>query len=251
MTSSGGDWVSQLSEADAPEEILLRTLKESLDSNGLAAFNRKLEELAASDLHGTTLQSTPLELVPVLLSANNALAEYPAELRQTLELIGRYGSAKEVLLVAQESLDTLVRLTKDHDDEDTTDEELTPRANPAEMVWKWIILIEMYTLAFPRLVLRKRSAPETAGPIVDHLRKSFDTLGILINPTTSEGQDIVDSCIRLGHALLGWFDAVQADTGRVAEFKVSLQDLLFTSVEECLSDLIVAQNRDGFVERLS
>ncbi|KAG8736351.1 hypothetical protein FRC10_009412, partial [Ceratobasidium sp. 414] len=211
------------------EEIILRALKESLDSNGLAVFNRKFGELATSDVHLEALQSTPLELVPVLLSAGNAITDHPAELRRTLELIARYGSAKEVLLVTQESLDTLVRSTKDDDDEGSTDDGDTLRASPSEIVWKWINLIDMYTLAFPRLVLRKRSAPETAGPIVEHLRKSFDSLGILIDPNTYEGQDIVDSSIRLGYALLGWFRAVQADVGKVGEFKAASSDFMPSS----------------------
>ncbi|KAG9119245.1 hypothetical protein FRC07_005805 [Ceratobasidium sp. 392] len=232
MNLADEDWVDKLSAAEAPEEIMLQALKENLYSDTLATFNDKLKEIASLDASRIVLRSTPLELVPVLLAANQSITDHPIDVRQTLELIALHGSAKEVLLVVQESLGSLVRSIRDQDNEDA-DEEPPPAASPAQVVWKWASLVEMYSLAFPRLVLRKRSAPETAGPIVEHLRKSFATLGILIDPNTSQGPEVVDSCIRLRNTLLRWFETIGVVPAEITKFKVSLQALLYTSVAEC------------------
>jgi hypothetical protein len=71
--------------------------------------------------------------------------DHPTDLHQTLELIAQHGSAKEVILVVQESLDALLRSVTDLGDEDSSDEDVPP-PSPTQIVWKWINLIEMYTL---------------------------------------------------------------------------------------------------------
>ncbi|KAG8773953.1 hypothetical protein FRC12_002220, partial [Ceratobasidium sp. 428] len=140
MDSTAGDWVNRLSTVDSPEKVILQALEESLASNTLAAFNLKLEELANSDAQRSYLHSTPLELVPVLLSVNSTILEYPADARQTLQTIAKHGSPKEVLLVVEESLDFLARIHVDDDEQD-----LEVKSISQILTWKWINLLEMDT----------------------------------------------------------------------------------------------------------
>ncbi|KAG8713605.1 hypothetical protein FRC09_018534 [Ceratobasidium sp. 395] len=246
MSSTAGEWVSRLSTVDSPEKVILQALEESLASNTLAAFNLKLEELANSDAQRSYLHSTPLELVPVLLSGNSTILEYPVDARQTLQIIAEHGSPKEVLLVVEESLDFLARMHVDDDEQDLEVESISQI-----LTWKWINLLEMDTLAFPRLVLRKRSAPETATPVVKHLCKSFNKLGPLFEASEPRGWELVDLCIRFGRALLGWFDARPADPEKIPEAKAWIQALLFSVVAECLSDSALARAESDFIGRLT
>ncbi|QRV82231.1 YAP/Alf4/glomulin family protein [Ceratobasidium sp. AG-Ba] len=182
-----------------------------------------------------------------MLYSDSSIADQPTDLCQTLELIAQHGNAKEVLLVVQESIDSLLQSTRSRDDNN----EGSLLTNPAHVVWKWINLINMYTLAFPRIVLRKRSATDTAGPIIKHLCKSFDELQEYVHPNGAQASTIVDSCMGLGYALLRWFDATHTEPNLVAEFKALLQDLLFLSVAICLDDEFVLEQNSAFVDRLS
>ncbi|ELU36348.1 central kinetochore-associated domain-containing protein [Rhizoctonia solani AG-1 IA] len=87
------------------------------------------------------LESTPLELIPILLLASDSIETSPHPLKNTYELIARYGSPKEILLVVQESLDVLLREAKELENE-----EESASSTPAQIVWKLLRLIEMSTL---------------------------------------------------------------------------------------------------------
>ncbi|KAF8601868.1 hypothetical protein BDV93DRAFT_607828 [Ceratobasidium sp. AG-I] len=254
---TGEDWVTSLENTDTPDLVVLEALKESLNGGQLGEFNTQVQKLLSSDTHHNILESTPLEVIPVLLAANAAVLDHLNDVERTVRLISQYGSAKEVLLVAQESLDALLQSTKSYDEEETSEDETTPggdtgqRPTPIPVIWRWVRIIEMYTLAFPRLVLRKRSATDTAAPIVEHLQKSFHMLGSSIEEASTQGQEVVGSCIQLVHALLGWFDTVRADAGDVSAFKAQLRNLILVGVAECLSDCDVTKAHNEFLARLS
>ncbi|CUA75586.1 hypothetical protein RSOLAG22IIIB_11856 [Rhizoctonia solani] len=108
----------------------------------------------------------------------------------------------------------------------------------------------MYTLAFPRLVPRKRSAPDTATPIVQHLRDSFRSLGQLVDPNEPVCQELVEACMRLGYALLGWFDGVGSKPYETIDCKTALEQLLSVAIAECLSDRHIMQDHNDFLYRL-
>ena len=115
----------------------------------------------------------------MLLAANAAVVNRPNDVERTIQLVSQHGSAKEVLLVAQESLDALLQSTKSHEEKEVPENETsagdntTQRPIPTCMVWKWIRIIEMYTSGtltksfFPRLAwinTRVLSLPAARSP---------------------------------------------------------------------------------------
>ncbi|CAE6477432.1 unnamed protein product, partial [Rhizoctonia solani] len=216
--------------------------KGSLNETSLHGFNVGLKELVRDEAYSHLLEPTPLELVPILLLANDAITADPQPLQETYELIARHGSPKEVLLVVQESLDILSQEVKELDN----DEE-SARSTPPQIIWKWLRLIDMYTLAFPRLVPRKRSAPDTATPIIQHLRNSFGSLGQLVDPNEPVSRELVEACMRLGYALLGWFGRTGSKDDEITGCKTALERLLSVAIAECLSDKHITQDHNDFL----
>ncbi|CAE6374135.1 unnamed protein product [Rhizoctonia solani] len=238
-------WVSRAKGSDDATHIIREALEKSLCESRLHEFNEELEQFVSDDGYGQILESTPLELIPILLLASDSIETSPHPLKNTYELIARYGSPKEILLVVQESLDVLLREAKELENE-----EESASSTPAQIVWKLLRLIEMSTLAFPRLVPRKRSAPETAIPIVQHIRNSLGILGTLVDPNEPVSREVVEACIGLGYSLLGWFDVVGSKADEVAECKMALENLLRVAVAECLSDNQVMQGYNNFLDRV-
>ncbi|CAE6434978.1 unnamed protein product [Rhizoctonia solani] len=241
----GGDWVDRAKKSDDATQIIREALEKSLKEDTLSEFNHNLMVLAKDEAYSYLLEPTPLELAPILLLANDTIAAHPQSLQETYELIGRHGSPKEILLAVQESLDSLL-----HEAKELEDDEESARSTPAQVIWKWLRLIDMYTLAFPRLVPRKRSAPDTATPIIQHLRNSFGPLGQLVDPNEPVSQELVEACMRLGHALLGWFDTLGSKADDVADCKIALEQLLSVAISECLSDKHIMQDHNDFLFRL-
>ncbi|KDN45809.1 hypothetical protein RSAG8_04642, partial [Rhizoctonia solani AG-8 WAC10335] len=239
------DWIERVKKSNDATQIIREILEKSLNESSLHDFNRGLTELSKDEAHSHLLEPTPLELIPILLLANDAITTHPQSLQETYELIARHGSPKEVLLVAQESLDRLLQEAKELDN----DEESAP-STPSQITWKWLRLIDMYTLAFPRLVPRKRSAPSTATPVIQHLRNSFIPLGQLSDPDEPVSQELVEACMRLGNALLGWFDAVGSKAHEIADCKTALEQLFCIAIAECLSDRHIIQDHNDFLYRL-
>ncbi|KAG8760360.1 hypothetical protein FRC11_000530 [Ceratobasidium sp. 423] len=237
--------MDRVRKSEDATQIIRETLEKSLNEDSLDGFNHGLKVLVKDEANSHLLEPTPLELVPILLLANDAITVDPQPLQETYELIARYGSPKEVLLVVQESLDTLSQEAKELEN----DEE-SARSTPPQIIWKWLRLIDMYTLAFPRLVPRKRSAPDTAAPIIQHLRNSFRVLGQLVDPNEPVSQELVEACMRLGYALLRWFDATGSKDDRITGCKTALEQLLSTAIAECLSDKHIMQNHNDFLYRL-
>ncbi|KAJ1301933.1 hypothetical protein OPQ81_000772 [Rhizoctonia solani] len=239
------DWVDRVKKSDDATQTLREALEKSLNDASLQDFNCDLKKLVKEEAHSHILGSTPLELVPILLLSNDAITANPQTLQETYELIARHGSPKEVLIVVQESLDGLLREAKElENDEDTT------YSTPSQIVWKWLRLIDMYTFALPRLLPRKRSAPETATPLIQHLRNSFTSLGQLVDPNEPVSRELVEACMRLGYALLRWFDTTNSKVDEIETCKTALQQLLCTAVAECLSDTHVLQEYNDFLHRL-
>ncbi|QRW23243.1 YAP/Alf4/glomulin family protein [Rhizoctonia solani] len=238
-------WVSRAKGSDDATHIIREALEKSLCESRLHEFNEELKQLVSDDGYGQILESTPLELIPILLLASDSIETSPHPLKNTYELIARYGSPKEILLVVQESLDVLLQEAKELENE-----EESASSTPAQIVWKLLRLIEMSTLAFPRLVPRKRSAPETAIPIVQHIRNSLGILGTLIDPNEPVSREVVEACIGLGYSLLGWFDVVGSKADEVAECKMTLENLLRVAVAECLSDNQVMRDYNNFLHRV-
>ncbi|CAE6462240.1 unnamed protein product [Rhizoctonia solani] len=239
------DWIERAKKSKDPTQIIREALEKCLNEDSLPDLNRALTELANDEAYSHLLEPTPLELVPILRLANDAITSHPQSLQETYELIARHGSSKEIILVVQESLDSL--LQEVHELED--DEE-SARSTPSQIIWKWVRLIDMYTLAFPRLVLRKRSAPETASPIIQHLRDLFGLLGQLVDPDEPVSQELVEACMRLGYALLGWFDAVGCKAHEIGGCKAALEQLLSVVIAKCLSDRHIMQDHNDFLYRL-
>ncbi|CAE6345365.1 unnamed protein product [Rhizoctonia solani] len=239
------NWIERARASDDPTQVIRETLEKSLNENNLRTFSHGLSELAKDEVYSHLLEPTPLELVPILLLANDTITAHPQCLQEIYELISRHGSPKEVLLVAQESFDKLSQEAKelDNDEESAT-------LTPSQIIWKWLRLIDMYTLAFPRLVPRKRSAPDTATPIVQHLRDSFRSLGQLVDPNEPVCQELVEACMRLGYALLGWFDGVGSKPYETIDCKTALEQLLSVAIAECLSDRHIMQDHNDFLYRL-
>ncbi|CCO33184.1 hypothetical protein BN14_07256 [Rhizoctonia solani AG-1 IB] len=242
---SDGYWVDRVEGLDDPTPIIREALEKSIQEGSLKQFNTELQALVKRDKNGHILESTPLELVPLLLLANETITFHPQPLRESYELIARHGSPKEILLVVQESLDALLQEAKELEN----DEE-SASSTPTQIVWKWLRLIDMYSLSFPRLVPRKRSAPETAAPIIQHLRDSFSNLAVLVDTNEPASQEIVEACIRLGYSLLGWFEAVGSEVNEVADCKIALKELLCVALAECLSDKHILRSYDDFLHRL-
>ncbi|CAE6376283.1 unnamed protein product [Rhizoctonia solani] len=245
VSMEDGYWARSVKGSDDATQVIRETLEKSIQEGTLYQFNARLKALIKDDEYGHILEPTPLELVPILLLSNDAIIAHPQHLQELYELIARYGSPKEILLVVQESLDILLQDAKEIEN----DEEPANLA-PAQIIWKWLRLIDMYTLAFPRLVPRKRSAPDTATPIVQHLRSSFESLGALIDPNEPVAREIVEACIRLGYSLLGWFDMVGSKMDEVANCKAALQELLLVAVAEFLSDKHIMRDYDDFTHKL-
>ncbi|KAL5638048.1 hypothetical protein ACGC1H_002345 [Rhizoctonia solani] len=239
------DWIERAKKSEDPTRIIRETLEKCLNGDSLSDLNHSLTELADDEAYSHLLEPTPLELVPILLLANDAINSHPQSLQETYEIIARHGSPKEVLLVAQESLDRLLQEAKELEN----DEESAP-STPSQIIWKWLRLIDMYSLAFPRLIPRKRSAPDMASPVMQHLRDSFGPLGQLVDPSEPVSQELVEACGRLGYALLAWFDAVGSKAHEIGECKTALEQLLSVAVAECLSDRHIMQGHNDFLYRL-
>jgi hypothetical protein len=79
--------------------------------------------------------------VPLLLLANETITVHPQPLQESYELIARHGNPKEILLVVQESLDALLQEAKELEN----DEE-SASSTPTQIIWKWLRLIDMYSL---------------------------------------------------------------------------------------------------------
>ncbi|CCO37567.1 hypothetical protein BN14_11723 [Rhizoctonia solani AG-1 IB] len=242
---SDGYWVDRVEGLDDPTPIIREALEKSIQEGSLNQFNTELKALVKRDKNGHILESTPLELVPLLLLANETITVHPQPLQESYELIARHGSPKEILLVVQESLDALLQEAKELEN----DEE-SASSTPTQIIWKWLRLIDMYSLSFPRLVPRKRSAPETAAPIIQHLRDSFNNLAVLVDTNEPASQEIVEACIRLGYSLLGWFEAVGSEVNEVAGCKMALKELLCVALAECLSDKHILRSYDDFLHRI-
>ncbi|GAB1522467.1 hypothetical protein RhiTH_005585 [Rhizoctonia solani] len=134
-------WVSRAKGSDDATHIIREALEKSLCESRLHEFNEELKQLVSDDGYGQILESTPLELIPILLLASDSIETSPHPLKNTYELIARYGSPKEILLVVQESLDVLLQEAKELENE-----EESASSTPAQIVWKLLRLIEMSTL---------------------------------------------------------------------------------------------------------
>ncbi|KAF8656958.1 hypothetical protein AX16_002313 [Volvariella volvacea WC 439] len=193
-----------------------------LHSIPVAAAKYSLAELYSLIIRtGAKELIEPLTFVPVLAPVKDQAAD------DLLALIGECGSAKEVVIVAQEVLEMSLKQGNWDDDEHegVEDEGKIPYAE------QLLRVVQLLTVAFPRLKLRRKSALETLEPLFKELWVTLDNAGPQVKK--EPGRALIQSICRLTETTNNWVDLQNED----AKQKDMCKGLLRRFLEHTVSSL--------------
>ncbi|KAF9525400.1 hypothetical protein CPB83DRAFT_897004 [Crepidotus variabilis] len=120
----------------------------------------ELYKLMTSEGESTYLD--PLDMLPILLPCSDPAAA------EIVSLIGECGSAKEVVIAAQEAAERL-RRSFELDGEDEENQDAQPIDDYENQSRQLFALINLYSSAISRLKLRRKSPSETIRPLLKEL----------------------------------------------------------------------------------
>ncbi|KAH9477682.1 hypothetical protein JR316_0009908 [Psilocybe cubensis] len=199
-----------------------------------SAVHDKDPRSTLSDLH-KIISSTdapkyldPLNTLPHLLSSKDVAA------KDIISVIGHYCSAKEVVMAVQEALERL-EYSLDVESEHEEGHDITQRQGDSKYdltLNQFIILIDTYTSAIPRLTLRRKSAADTLRPMCKEL-------GSLIGSVTSkatrvQGLSVLSSIFSLVKEIGRWSDTLgQEKLDDLNACKTIVNNLLDRSLLAC------------------
>ncbi|KJA26965.1 hypothetical protein HYPSUDRAFT_63726 [Hypholoma sublateritium FD-334 SS-4] len=152
----------------------------------------------------TTFRATsyldPLNMIPLLLPCDDF------EARNIIALIGNCSSAKEVVMTVQEAMERLERALEREDDDDekdeAKDEDVLHSRKQNSTIIQFLILIELYSSAIPRIKLRHKTASDTLRPLLDELENVASLASS--HSTQNEACDILSSISKLSINIDKW-----------------------------------------------
>ncbi|KAF8341783.1 hypothetical protein F5887DRAFT_975970 [Amanita rubescens] len=168
------------------------------------------------DCDGSSLLS-PLDALSVLLPSKDSAA------RDIITLLSKHGSAKEVIISAQEALERLENTEIQCDD---------TYLSPFDQL---IILIDVYASAIPRLKLRRKTVSETLRPFVTDITKVTCAHGEACS--IDQGRSLIQRICKLVRAVTSWAEAVTGSSEERSSCNVLLMDLLTNVLVICVSSI--------------
>ncbi|KAJ7727745.1 hypothetical protein B0H16DRAFT_249781 [Mycena metata] len=204
---------SEITESDAIADLVLSATS---DANPRVSLDQIYSALCQSRSES---HLDPLSMLPHLLPSSQVAA------KNLITLIGECGSAKEVVIAVQESLERVdSALNLEMEEEEEHDD--ASRASPTDQL---ISLISLYKSAIPRLKLRKKSPSETIQPLLPQIESTIQLAGSRL--TRSQGCEIISSVSNLSLSVLSW--ATGLDQENQAACQEILKPLLETALSVC------------------
>ncbi|KAG8873339.1 hypothetical protein FRB97_006825 [Tulasnella sp. 331] len=183
----------------------------------LRAFNDGVLALLKLPVPINALEDSALQLVPGALLGRFALDE---DLLQLLELLGKHGNPKEVLMAVDESLEMIVSAFEENEDGD-------PNSHTAAVKLK--IVMDIYGNGLPRLPIGKKFTFEaTISPILRHLKRAFTAL--VPDMTQADTQVVLGGALMFIRGCHGWCVARRQGDSEDAVVNKSLTGILHTIV---------------------
>ncbi|KAF8911608.1 hypothetical protein CPB84DRAFT_1762365 [Gymnopilus junonius] len=171
----------------------------------------------------------PLNALPLLLRCDDADA------RNVISLMGEHSSAKEVVMVVQESLEALERTleSEDEGDEDQGKEgeskEGKPKAN--SHVDQLLALIDLHASVIPRLQLRRKSAQDTIRPLCKELEAVIQYASV--KATLAQGRSLLSRIANLSKRIWEWVQGSASVQEDIQACKLILKVLVDSSLIAC------------------
>ncbi|KAG8864076.1 hypothetical protein FRB96_006949 [Tulasnella sp. 330] len=218
MTTPGTAWTIKdaVESGDSGSAVTVLCMS-AIAGKELRAFNDGVLALLKLPVPINALEDSALQLVPGALLGRFALDE---DLLQLLELLGKHGNPKEVLMAVDESLEMIVSAFEENEDGD-------PNSHTAAVKLK--IVMDIYGNGLPRLPIGKKFTFEaTISPILRHLKRAFTAL--VPDMTQADTQVVLGGALMFIRGCHGWCVARRQGDSEDAVVNKSLTGILHTIV---------------------
>ncbi|KAJ7603574.1 hypothetical protein FB45DRAFT_960179 [Roridomyces roridus] len=175
----------------------------------------------------------PLSILPHLVPCSQPAA------KSLITLVGEQGSAKEVVIAAQEILER-VNDSLDAEDDDDEDGALESPSN------QLISLICLYNSAIPRLALRKKSASDTIRPLLLQLESSIQLAGSRFS--RDEGRQVIATVSQLCSTVAAW---AKDDAAACQGIAKELLETTLSSCAQCIQSSLAQRSFEELYPRLT
>ncbi|KAF9054247.1 hypothetical protein BJ165DRAFT_1522789 [Panaeolus papilionaceus] len=185
----------------------------------------------------------PLHLIPLLLpSAENAAQDI-------LALIGECGSSREVIITAQEAIETLRHGFENEDDEEYKDPSVLEKQ--LSISAQLSTLVDLYAAAITRIKLRRKPARETIQPFIQEVETTIKVAAPRCNRV--ESLAVITSVSHLSDKIVAWCNEVLADQDTEAtmckEMIKVLLDCTLIAFSESLQSFIAQRTLEQLFPR--